>query len=87
MRLRGGAGSEGSQSPLIITRAIESANKHGIHLVEGIFNAADGNCAFDAVINNINYRECFSEKLSLNSEVYRHGWVTELENFFFLVRI
>ena len=80
LRLRGGAGSEGSQSPLIITRAIESANKHGIHLVEEIFNAADGNCAFDAVINNINYRECFREKLSLHSEVYRQVWVTELEN-------
>ena len=82
LRLRGGAGNGGSQSqsPLIIARAIESAKKHGIHLVEGIFNAADGNCAFDAVVNNINYRECFSEKLSLTSEVYRQIWVTELEN-------
>ena len=82
VRLRGGAGSVSSHSPspLIITRAIESARKHGINLVPGIFNAADGNCAFDAVINNINHRECYYDKLSLSSEIYRQVWVTELEN-------
>ena len=42
-------------------------------------NKADGNCAFDAVINNINDRACFSEKLPLESTVYRQIWITELE--------
>jgi hypothetical protein len=63
----------------LIGRAIESAKKHGISLEQGKLNKADGNCAFDAVINNVNHRDCFQEKLLLNSEVYRQIWVTELE--------
>jgi hypothetical protein len=78
-RLRGGAGNGNSASSMLVTRAIESAKKHGINMVQGTLNKADGNCAFDAVINNINHRQCFSEKLSLASEVYRQIWVTELE--------
>ena len=31
------------------------------------------------MINNINHRECFHEKLSLSSEIYRQIWVTDLE--------
>ena len=42
-------------------------------------NNADGNCAFEAVINNINQRKCFNEKMNLESYVYRQVWVTELE--------
>ena len=79
LRLRGGARNGESNSPMLVTRAVESARKHGIDLVQGILNDADGNCAFDAVINNINHRNCFSEKLSLSSIVYRQIWVTELE--------
>ena len=79
IRLRGGAGNVDNQSPLIVQRAITSAEKHGIALVQGILNKADGNCAFDAVLNNINHRNCFVNKLSLPSTVYRQVWVTELE--------
>ena len=80
IRLSGGAGSNGSSASTLIGRAIESAKKHGISLEQGIRNKADGNCAFDAVINNVNHRDCFKEKLPLNSEVYRQIWVTELES-------
>ena len=41
-RLRGGAGSSISN---LVTKAIESASKHGINLEEGKLNKADGNCA------------------------------------------
>ena len=81
-RLRGGAdNAEGDKRlhSMLITRAIESAKKHGINLVHGTRNKADGNCAFDSVISNINDRICFSEKMDLSSEVYRQIWVTELE--------
>ena len=77
--MRGGAGSNKISTQTIITRAIESGKKHGINLVEGELNKADGNCAFDAVINNINNRECFSNKLLLSSLDYRQVWITELE--------
>ena len=79
LRLQGGYGNDTACS-LLVTRAIQSAKKHGINLVEGKLNKADGNCAFDAVINNINYRSCFKEKLQLASMIYRQIWITELED-------
>ena len=78
-RLRGGGGEKASGNSLLVDQAIESAKKHNINLVPGVMNAADGNCAFDAVINNINFRECYSEKLDLSSLTYRQIWITELE--------
>ena len=59
--------------------AIEDVRKHGINLQPGLLNDADGNCAFDSVINNINGRSCFNEKLNLSSSIYQQIWVTELE--------
>ena len=78
--LKGGYGDNPRTSSLLVGRAIESAKKHGINIVEGMLNKADGNCAFDAVINNINHRQCFLEKLSLSSLTYRQIWITELES-------
>ena len=79
VQLKGGYGKESRTSSILIKSAIQSANKHGICLVEGKVNDADGNCAFDAVINNVNNRKCFHEKLLLSSTTYRQIWVTELE--------
>ena len=31
-------------------------------------------------MNNINYRECFSEKFPLLPATYRHNWITHLES-------
>ena len=76
-RLTGGAGSKPS---LMINQAIESAKKHGINLSQGTLNNADGNCAFESVIHNINHRDCFLEKLPLATQSYRWQWVTELEH-------
>ena len=76
-RLRGGAGSKNHS--LLLTNAIENGKKHGINLVPGVPNEADGNCVFDAVINNINHRSCFEEKFNLSSCTYRQIWVSELE--------
>ena len=78
-RLRGGANVDGVQSSLFV-KAISNAKNHGINLVPGVLNKADGNCAFDAVLNNINHRRCFSNKLPLSSLEYRQIWVTELES-------
>ena len=78
LRLLGGAGVEEQSSLLSI--AIENAKKHGINLLPDVLNRADGNCAFDAVMNNINQRSSFPEKLTLSSSTYRQIWVTELES-------
>ena len=79
VRLRGGAGVSGLSTSNLIASAVHSAKKHGINLCAGELNKADGNCAFDAVISNINQRICFPSKLSLPSSVYRQIWITELE--------
>ena len=78
-RLRGGAWNWEGTSSTLVYQAINSANKHGIKLVQGTLNSADGNCAFDAVINNINHRQCFSDKLTLSSRIYRQIWVSDLQ--------
>ena len=77
-RLQGGV-KHGS-IPLMIKQAIESARKHGIDLVPGVRNNADGNCSFESVLNNINYRDCFENKLTKHPNAYRLEWVTALEN-------
>ena len=65
--------------PLMVSQAIESARKHGIDLCWGLPNNAAGNCAFEAVINNVNARSCFEDKLPLDVHSYRHQWMTELQ--------
>ena len=57
LKFSGGAKSDG----LMIKQAIESARKHSIKLVAGKLNRADGNCAFESVINNINSRDCYQD--------------------------
>jgi hypothetical protein len=79
VRLRGCAGVGGSTSSNLVDRAIESAKKHGINLIQGTISEGDGNCAFNAVINNINQRNCYSNKIELSSTDCRQIWVTELE--------
>ena len=48
--------------------------------MQGQLNNADGNCAFEAVINNINKRNCFPNKLPLTPLTYRVKWMTDLQN-------
>ena len=43
-------------------------------------NPAAGDCAFEAVINNINYRNCYNEKLNDTTNNYRLEWITKLKN-------
>ena len=79
VRLRGGAGNHLLENPMI-KKTIESARKHGINLKRGAKNAADGNCAFESVVENINGRQCFHTKLPLSITQYRQIWITDLEN-------
>ena len=65
--------------PLMVSQAIESARKHHIDLCWGLGNEAAGNCAFEAVINNVNERSCYDDKLPLDVRTYRHQWMTELQ--------
>ena len=64
----------------MVDKAIESGKKHGIKLEPGRKSRADGNCSYVSVINNINDRPCFLEKLPLSSDINRQFWTTDMKN-------
>ena len=64
---------------LLLRRAILSAKRHGINLVPGTLNPAQGDCAFEAVIYNNNDRNCFSKKYNQSVDVYRKIWVSDFQ--------
>ena len=64
----------------LIRKAINSAEKHGISLTPGRQNPAIGDCAFEAVIFNINDRDCFNEKLNMSVAYYRRIWAIDMKN-------
>ena len=76
--LKGGANS--AEKSNIFKDTIKVAKTHGIQLAADTPNAAQGNCLFDSVVDNINHRpDCFPEKLKDGVDCYRELWVTELE--------
>ena len=47
----------------IFETAIDIAKKHGICMRSGTTNRANGHCLYEAVQDNVNQRDCFSENL------------------------
>ena len=68
------------EKTLMISRAICSGKKHGINLKHGSSNPGTGDCAFEAVILNINDRSSFPVKFFMPVDNYRKLWVTEMAN-------
>ena len=64
----------------LVERAVTSAHKHHIKLKHGTPNLADGNCAIESCILNINDRDCFPEKMKFSAEYYRKIWFTDMKN-------
>ena len=64
---------------VMMLRALGSAKKHGIDVCPGTMNAADGNCAIESVIYNINDRDCFSETMPFSADYYRRIWMTDFK--------
>ena len=60
--------------------AISSAKKHNINVKPGRENHGGGNCAYEAVIININDRICFESKFLMGLEHYRVVWNTDIMN-------
>ena len=50
------------EQKMMIDRAVASAKRHEINISPGERSSSDGNCAFQAAINNVNNRNCFKEK-------------------------
>ena len=65
---------------LMIARAISSAKKHAIDIQHGTPNSANGNCAIESVIFNVNDRQCFPESLPFTPDYYRRIWMTDFMN-------
>ena len=68
------------EKTLMISRTIQSAQKHGINLRHGSSNPGTGDCAFEAVIQNVNDRPHFTEKFSMSIDWYRRTWTTDMAN-------
>ena len=68
------------EKTLMISRSIHSAYKHGINLMHGTSNPGTGDCAFEAVVQNINDRPDFKEKLTMSIDWYRRTWTTDMAN-------
>ena len=61
------SGRPSSTSTIMLQKAISSVVQHGLGLNAGILNAANGNCLFDSLINDIKSRKCFKTKITESS--------------------
>ena len=57
-----------------------SAHRHQINLRHGTLNLGTGDCAFEAIISNINDRSCFGENMTMSIDWYRRIFVTDMAN-------
>ena len=64
----------------LFDRAIANAQKHKINLKPGRENRGGGNCSYEAVIFNINDRNCFQSKFHMSLDHYRVIWTTDTMN-------
>ena len=71
------------QEDCMVKLAIENAKFHGIGLHLGVRNLANGNCAFESIIERINTRPEFQEFLDRTPDDYRYIWMTVVENVAF----
>ena len=67
------------QTPMspLVKEAISNGAQLGINLTPGSQIKSDGNCAFSAIIENINSRACFNMKIDLSPPEARRKWLTE----------
>ena len=70
----------GQPMSVMMLRALGSAKKHGIDVLPGTRNAADGNCAIESVMYNIIERDCFSDLMPFSADYYRRIWMTDFKN-------
>ena len=78
VRLSGGSKTD-IENP-IVEKAVSNAKAHGINLHAGVKNLANGNCAFESIIDSINTRPSFEESFDKTPDFWRHVWMTEVKN-------
>ena len=89
-RLKGGADSNEVEiqnylstlqqsTSIMVNKAIENAKFHGINMHHGVPNMADGNCAFESIIDNISTRSCFEERFEGTPDHWRSVWMSIIQ--------
>ena len=70
-----------TEIPEIVARAIRSASRHNIQLMQGRRNPGLGNCSIESTIYNIEDRREFTsdQKVKLHPKEARQVWLTELQ--------
>ena len=66
-------------SQTMVERAIMNAKYHGIDLHHGVPNLSNGDCAIEAIADNISTRPEFTEVYNGGSEFNRRKWMEEAE--------
>ena len=74
---------EESITPIMVTKAIENAAFHGIHLSHGVKNLDNGDCLFESIIDSINTRDCFQESFDGTPAHWRNIWMSNIEEIAF----
>ena len=67
----------------MVRMAIGNAEFHGIKLRQGVENRANGDCAIEAIADNINTRPVFNETIDGCPVSNRRKWLTEAEELVF----
>ena len=67
----------------MVAVAIANAHAHDISLVHQIPNLAKGDCLFESIVDNINLRESFNERIDGHSAYHRKKWLSETEDLVF----
>jgi hypothetical protein len=63
----------------MVARAISCAATHGIKVHQGVANLANGDCAFETMIDGISTRSCFGQIYEGTPEHWRKVWMEEVE--------
>ena len=63
----------------MVNTAISVAKFHGIDVHRGVENLANGDCAFETMIDSISTRPCFGESYDGTPEFWRKSWMGEIE--------
>ena len=63
----------------LMRQGIELGREYFINLGPGNPNGGCGNCSIESVMDQINSRQCYFEKLPFTRQFYRNVWMTETE--------
>ena len=64
---------------MMLQKSMSSGARHGVELKKEKLNAANGNCLFQAIINNIENRPCYTNKPTESDKDLRIRCITKAQ--------